>query len=221
MTRTITAIEPQKKSPNRVNIYLDGEYTFGLSRFQAAWLNIGQLLSDEKISKLIHADGLENAYQKALHFISFRPRSVAEVRNNLSKRGIPEILINETIRRLQDNSLLDDISFSKEWVTNRKEFHPRSQMALRIELRQKGVTDDVINLVLDENPDDDSLALLAAKKYLHRLKDLNKFEFRKKLSSYLSRKGFGYSSINPVFSAVWNDLHPSAEHGESIHSEDY
>jgi regulatory protein len=221
MMRMITAIEPQKKDPKRVNIYLDGKYAFGLNGILAAWLEVGQPLTEEKMNSLVLDDGLESSYQKALHFISFRPRSVAEVRKNLAGRDVPEDLIDETIQHLQNNSVLDDAKFALDWVANRKEFRPRSHLALRMELRQKGIPEEIINKVLEETIDDESLALLAARKYEHRLEGLNEFEFRKKISAILARKGFSFSSINPVSSVVWNDLHPEAERGESIYSEEY
>ncbi len=100
MVQQITAIEPQQKNPQRVNIYLDGEFAFGLTSLLAAWLKVGQELSDEKIASLKAGDELEVTYQKALHFLSYRPRS-AEVRQNLMKRGIAEPLVEETLSRLQ------------------------------------------------------------------------------------------------------------------------
>jgi regulatory protein len=76
----ITAIEPQQKNPQRVNVYLDGEFAFGLASIVAVWLKPGQELSEEKAAQLKADDEREVAYQKALHFISYRPRSSAEVR---------------------------------------------------------------------------------------------------------------------------------------------
>ena len=52
LMKKITAIVVQKRSPNRVNIYLDGEFAFGLARIVAAWLRTGQELSEEKIEQL-------------------------------------------------------------------------------------------------------------------------------------------------------------------------
>jgi len=219
--RIISAIEPQKKDLKRVNVYLDGEFAFGVTSILATWLNIGQELTEEQINGLIFDDGLESSYQKALHFLSFRPRSIVEVRKNLAERDIPEILIDETIKHLQSNFLLNDLNFAREWVANRKDFHPRSHSALRMELRQKGISEEIIQKALEEIIDDESLAFLAAQKYKHRLEGLNKLDFRKKLNAFLSRKGFSFSSINPVFIAVWNELHPGSEHGLSINSEDY
>ena len=83
----ITAIEPQQKNPQRVNIYLDGEFAFGLAAIVATWLKVGQDIDETQAAKLKAEDEREVTYQKALHFLSFRPRSSAEVHQNLIKRG--------------------------------------------------------------------------------------------------------------------------------------
>ena len=49
MDQKITALKAQKRNPNRINVYLDGIFAFGLARVVAAWLQVGQTLSDEKI----------------------------------------------------------------------------------------------------------------------------------------------------------------------------
>ena len=98
--KKITAISVQKKNPNRVNIYLDGEYAFGVARITAAWLKNGDELSDEKISKLLAEDAREWAYQQALLYLSYRARSEKEIRQNLRKHEMPEEVIEETIERL-------------------------------------------------------------------------------------------------------------------------
>jgi len=205
MAREITNIEPQKKDPKRVNIYLDGEFGFGLSGILAAWLKTGQELSDEKIDDLIHEDQLETATQKALHFISYRPRSTSEVRKNLEGKQIPSIVIEKVMKRLEKNSLLNDESFAKLWVDNRNDFHTRSRIALRMELKAKGISEELIDHVL-ENFDEDGLAYKAGIKYSNRLKKLDYPLFRKKLSSHLASKGFGYFSIEPVVEKIWNDF---------------
>ncbi len=219
MTRIITAIENQKKDPQRVNIYLDEEFAFGLAGFLAAWLQVGQALSEEKIKALISDDLQEKAQQKALHFLSFRPRSISEIRKNLANKEFPESVIEETIDRLQKNSLVDDQKFAQDWIENRTAFRPRSRSALRMELRLKGVPDDVIQTEL-EDIDDEALTMQAAQKYLRRLEGLNKLEFRKKLSSHLARRGFSFASINPVVTLVWNEIQSTSDHGASTNNED-
>ncbi|MFC2028409.1 RecX family transcriptional regulator [Chloroflexota bacterium] len=202
MGKKITAIEPQKNDPKRVNIFLDGEFGFGLSGILAAWLKIGQELSNEKINQLNNDDQLEKANQRALNFISYRPRSIHEVRKNLEAKDISTKIIEKVLARLKENSILNDKDFANQWVENRVDFHPRSRFALRMELRTKGITEDIIEDVL-EDLDDDKLAYKAVLKYSKRLERMEESTFRKKLSSYLARKGFSYTSIFPVVDEIW------------------
>ena len=205
MVQRITAIEPQQKNPQRVNIYLDGEFAFGLAVVVAAWLRTGQELGEEKIASLKSQDEHEITYQKALHFLSYRPRSSAEVRQNLSKRGISESLIEEILNRLQSSGLVNDEAFARAWVENRNTFRPRGKPALRMELRRKGLSDEIVQSVLDTQVDEAALAFTTARKYARRLIGLEWPEFRQKLSGFLARRGFSYTTLAPVVSEVWKE----------------
>jgi regulatory protein len=211
MSPRITAIEPQKKNPHRVNIYLDGEFAFGLRRLVAAWLQVGQELSDDKIAALRAADEREEAYQKALHFLRFRPRSVQEVRQNLQKHGLSSALIEETLQRLQEAGWLDDRAFARAWVENRVTFRPRAPAVLQMELRRKGIAEEIIDEVLHEMTDAGSLALEAARRQARRLHGLAQGEFYRKLGSFLARRGFSYALIPSVCAQVWDELHADGE----------
>lgn len=204
--KKITAISVQKKNPNRVNIYLDGEYAFGVARITAAWLKNGDVLSDEKISKLLAEDAREWAYQQALLYLSYRARSEKEIRQNLRKHEMPEEVIEETIERLRKAGLANDNEFAQAWVENRSTFRPRSRRALAMELRQKGLDDETVHSAVS-GVDEEALAYEAAQKRLGRLKSLEWNEFRKKLSEFLARRGFSYSVIAPIVTRLWSEAH--------------
>ncbi len=202
----ITAIESQKRDPNRVNIHLDGEYAFSLSRIVAAWLKVGQELSEEKLYSLKAEDARERALQQAMLFLSYRARSESEIRQNLRKHEIPDDIIEQTLERLRENRLADDNQFARAWVENRNTFRPRSRRALTMELRQKGVTEDAAQSALAD-VNEEALAYSAGLKRARRLEVLEWNEFRKKLSEFLARRGFPYSVIAPVVSRIWNETH--------------
>ena len=205
MTSHITAIEPQQKNPRRVTIYLDGKFAFGLARITAGWLKVGQELNEEKILALQAEDARETAYQKALHFLSFRPRSSTEVRQNLNQHRIPEAIVEETVNHLISAGLVNDQEFARAWVENRNTFQPRSKSALRMELRRKGLSDEIVQPVLDEQVNEEALAFEAARKYARRLVGLEWLEFRRKLGGFLARRGFPYTTLSPVVSEVWKE----------------
>jgi regulatory protein len=202
----ITALEPQKREPDRVNVHLDGEYAFSLARIVAAWLQVGQDLSTDKIAALQIDDARERAYRQAMLFLSYRTRSTAEIRQNLQKHKIPADIIEQTIQRLKAERLANDGQFAKAWVENRSTFRPRSRRALAVELRQKGVPDDAVQSALAD-VDEDALAYQAASKRARRLASLDWNDFRTKLSEYLARRGFSYSVVAPVVSRVWTETH--------------
>ncbi|MBK9927988.1 MAG: RecX family transcriptional regulator [Anaerolineales bacterium] len=211
--RKITAIEVQKKRSNRVNIYLDGEFAFGLERITAAWLRVGQELEEKKIEQLQAEDARERAFQQALLFLSYRARSESEIRKNLQKHEIPESVIEETIERLRKDGLANDNQFARAWVENRSTFRPRSRRMMAMELRQKGLDDESTKSAL-EDVNDEALAYEAAQKRAPRFKSLEWNEFRTKLSGFLARRGFSYSVIAPVVTRIWNEAHAEEQHFE-------
>jgi len=211
--KKITALVVQKRNPNRVNLHLDGEFAFGLARIVAAWLRVGQELSDEKIEQLQAEDVREWAFQQAMLFLSYRARSESEIRKNLRKHEIPEPVIEQTLDRLRQSGLANDDQFARAWVENRSAFRPRSRRLMAMELRQKGLTDEAVSSAVAD-VDDAALAYEAAQKKVARYKGLEWNEFRKKLSDFLARRGFSYSVIAPVVTRMWNEAHGDEQHYE-------
>jgi regulatory protein len=211
--KKITAIEAQKRRPNRVNIYLDGEFAFGLERITAAWLRVGQELDESKIAQLQAEDTRERALQQALLFLSYRARSESEIRQNLRKHEIPETIIEATLERLRQDGLANDAQFARAWVENRSAFRPRSRRMLALELRQKGLDEEAARSAL-QSVDEEALAYQAAQKRAQRLRTLEWNEFRTKLSAFLARRGFPYPLIVSIVTRVWNETHAEEPHFE-------
>ncbi len=202
---TVTKLEPQKKNPRRLNVYLNGEFAFGISRVIAPWLKEGSELNQQKITSLITEDEIEKAYQRALNFLSYRNRSEQEIRLNLQKHQIPETIIQPVLERLRERSLINDREFTQKWIENRREFHPRSKRALRSELYRKGISDQIIEEAL-QDINEEELALELARKKIRKLKNLDKSTFQEKMYGFLSRRGFHYSLSKEVVNHLWNEL---------------
>ena len=207
MDREITAIKAQKHNRQRVNIYLDGEFAFGLSRFVAAWLEPGRKLTSKEISKLLEEDTYEVAFQKAIQFINYRPRSVEETRRRLIKKGFSEEVVERTLEKLLERNWLDDLDFARQWIENRNTFRPRSDRLLAYELRVKGVADDKIKQALENfGGDENELAYQAGIKKAKRYRDETQYDFFKKVSGYLSRRGFNYGIVKPTVDRLWEEF---------------
>ena len=207
---TITRLAVQKKNPNRVNIYLNGNFAFGLYRDTAAWLETGQVISDEKIKELLEKDQQAEVYQKALDFISFKPRTTQETRHKLKQAGYETFLVDSAIDALVNNGLLNDEYYAEQWVEERLRLKPRSKRVLIYELLKKGISENLIQSAV-ENVDDFQSAYDIASGRLFRYEGLSKFEFRNKLGNYLAGKGYSYDVISEVSQRLWEEISSSAK----------
>jgi regulatory protein len=206
MDRKVTALKIQKRNPKRINVYLDGEYAFGLARIVAAWLKVGMIINDEKILQLQSQDTEEMAMQKALRYLSYRPRSITELTRKLRTHGFNEGVIDNIIQRLCNDGLLGDEQFASLWVDNRMTFRPRSKRMLTSELKQKGVAEDMIQKAL-EGVEDESAAYQLSLRFMRKNEKIEWPIYRKKLSTYLARRGFNYETIKSVVRGVWLEFH--------------
>ncbi len=207
----VTALKMQARNKNRVNVYLDGEFAFGLAKIEAARLRVGQTLNEADLERLKQADTDETAFEKAIKFISYRSRSEAEVRQNLKKKDVPERVIEDVLTRLRRVGLVDDAGFARSWVEARSASRPKGKRALKVELRQKGLPQKTIEKAL-AGVDDAAAARQLATARAPRLKGLPERDFRRKLSEYLARRGIDYETISEAVERAWR------EHGDDSNS---
>ncbi len=206
MHKTITALTVQKKNTNRINVFLDGDFSFGLYIVNAMHLKVGQIITQEMIDKLIKEDQIEDGYQKALKFISYKPRSSFEVVKKLRAYDLNEDVISLIMEKLVEKKYVDDLQYAENWVENRSANKPRSQKLIKWELKNKKISEEIINAVTGDMLPEEELAILAAEKYARRLSGLEEEIFTCRLSGYLIRRGFNYSTVYSTVQKIWNDL---------------
>ncbi len=207
MGGTITTIRIQKKNPRRASLYLDGKFALGLAvEVVQDWgLRRGQVLSDAQLEALRRAEQEHRALQDALRLLNERPRSTAEVRERLIRRGYEAAQAEAVLSRLTALGLLDDRAFARVWVENRQTFRPRGRSALAAELRQKGLPPEVIAEALAEATEEDesAQALALARERARALRGLDRPAFFRRLQGYLARRGFPAEAVRRVVRQVW------------------
>lgn len=204
MAGVITALKIQKKNKERVNVFVDNEFALGVTVMVATTLRKGQFLSDAEIEQLKHSDERNKAYDRAVRFLSYRSRSVAEVTRYLRDKDYTDEVINDTVTRLLEQNYLNDEEFARAWLRNREQLGPRGRQALQYELRQKGIVDQIIEKVLADL-DEDELAWAAVENKFPRWQNLPEQEFKKKLIGFLNRRGFSYAIANDIFHRAWDE----------------
>lgn len=203
----VTALRLGKGRGKRVNVYLDGAFAFSLGVEVVAkeGLKVGQELTRSQIEALGIVDGSRRCLEAAMRYLSYRPRSEFELRERLTRRGFDSDGIETVITRLKEQGLVDDTDFARFWRDNRQSFSPRSRRLTGLELRRKGVAEEVIDRVVGEVNDDDS-AYRAALSRAYRLTASDYQSFRHRLAEYLRRRGFGYRVINNTVEQLWREI---------------
>ncbi len=161
-----------QKNVNRVSVFIDGVFAFGLSTEIAlkANLHTNQELTLPQIEKLLTDSLAYELYQKSLERIAARPRSIQEVRQYLRQRLYilkdkylgssylvqlskvfenTDTLIKQIIEKLEKNQFLNDEQFACWWIEQRVAFKPRGKYALSAELRKKGIDKKVLEQVFE------------------------------------------------------------------------
>lgn len=197
----ITRLVQGKKNPNRVNLYLDGEFAFALSidAVGSRSLKPGLELSESEILNLKEEDLDGKVYGLLLNFLSYRPRTVKEVRDRLYKYEVRDIdKQNALIAKLQSQGYLDDLKFAEWFVESRNSHRPRSRRMLSQELQLKGISREIIDqLGADMTDESKSLSQLIHKKFGEGGKKLDP-NVKQKVYGYLSRQGFAWDKITEV-----------------------
>jgi regulatory protein len=212
---TISAIQAQASDAQRVNLFINGAFALGVSLNTLARerLYVGQQLSEEDFARLEQAEQHDRAISAALEAIEARPRSIAELRQRLQRRGFAPDAIDSAVERLAQLGLADDVQFARFWVESRQRSRPRGAGALRDELRRKGVAGAVISdtlsddeLVGDAQAQVEQIARAALRKYLSAP---DYTTFQRRLGGFLLRRGFSPAVVHPLIARLWR------EHGRS------
>lgn len=206
----ITSLDQQANNPERVNVHIDGKFLLGTSAeiMLKLGLHVGQELSAADIQALQYAEARQQAIERAINYLSFRPRSQEEVRRHLRKKETPAEIIEDALTYLQSMDYINDKTFTSFWVENREQFNPRGSRALRNELRMKGVEREIVEEAVDDEHDEE-LALRAGRKkalLLARTPGMDHAKFRNRLSGFLQRRGFSYEAVSHAVRTLWQEV---------------
>jgi|SRR5579859_5555928 len=149
----------------------------------------------------------EIAYGIAIRYLGYRPRSIKEIRDHLKKKQVSDTSSDTIIQKLVEQKFLNDTEFAQMWVRTRLALKPLSQRVLRMELVEKGIGKDIIDIVLTEQQkisgNDLEIARIVVQKRKSKYERLSREEVYKKLGGFLARRGFKYDvikrSIDEVF----------------------
>jgi regulatory protein len=150
------------------------------------------------------SDDLGRALDRAYRYLSYRARSIHEVREYLAKEGHSDAVVEEALDRLVEYGYLDDLEFARQFARSKHEWGSRR---LKYELTRKRVDESIIAQAMPSSDDEASRCRRLAAAYLNRRGAVLDQTLKRRLWAFLIRRGF---SSDTVESAVrWLGHDPS------------
>lgn len=201
----ITSITRQQKDRNRLNIFLDGEFCFGL--YENSVLKFGLRNGDEleqsEIDKIKEFDELEYGKKTAYTFLAYRQRSKKELSRKLQQKKISEKTIKKVLEILEKQKYIDDEKFAKNFLEDKLKSKPAGRRLLKLKLSEKGISREILQKTIDENYSDEKefeAASLLLKKYKTGIKKADSNEMKSKCYRYLISRGFDFEIVKKLLS---------------------
>lgn len=194
----ISKIETQKKNRDRVSVYIDGEYRFGLTKSLALKYDLAedQEITEEEIKNVLYQAEKEKIRERAFRLLNFRDRSAHEMTERLLKLGYDLTLVEETVGELVAENTLDDRRFGRAFTDDYTNLKPKGNLFLRRELKHKKVAPEIIEELTKTRDEKDLIRKLVSAK-LGRYDRRNPKD-RQKIIRYLAYRGFALNSILDV-----------------------
>lgn len=162
------------------------------------------LMVSHNMDRLKKTDEYDKAYIRAVHYLKFRPRSRMEIKRYLTEKKFLPDIISKTINKLEAKGYINDSEFARLWVENRLRFRPKGIFALTCELKNKGVTESIIDSTT-KGINEKKSAWKAVYSKLNKWHSLEKTDFKKKIYAFLNRRGFAYSVCKDISDEAWKN----------------
>jgi regulatory protein len=194
----IKSIKIQKRRKNRRTITLENGDVFGISEdvYASEKLAVGQALSPQKIIRIKGAEITNQAYNSALHLLSYRMRSKSEMNTRLARKGYDQKVIGDTINRLIEKHYLDDEEFARIFARDKIKLKKIGPFALRSELSVHHIDPEIIERTIEEiyNQFPVKELIIGHVAKIKKSSELSP-KIKKRLVATLRRKGFSWDQI--------------------------
>lgn len=204
----ITKIEVQKRNKERVNIYIDNEYSFSLSAelVYKEGLKTNEKIDLEKIKSIAKEDNYMKCKNTALRIVEKSYKSEKELKNKLLLKGYDNLTIDKTLNFLKEYNFLSDTNYVKMYVKDRSRLQGKKK--IKYDLIKKGINDNLIEEEIsniDEDEEREVAYSMALKKYnVLAKRESDKYKLSQKLYRFLLSKGYDYDIVSYVVKRVTN-----------------
>ncbi|MCQ4087256.1 regulatory protein RecX [Saccharibacillus sp. JS10] len=214
----VTLVELLRRPINSYRIYFGSSHiTVHESTMIRYGMTKGSFFDKKAVQDIIVDNERQVAYAQAIYYLSFKARTSGEVEQKLLEKELDPQAIEETIKRLIDEKLIDDAFYAQEWTKQRVTNKKKGKVVVKQELKRKGINPELIDEALEAIDDEDELRSaeeLAAKKWRTTKGEL--WERKRKTAAFVMRRGF---SSELVRRALDNVLSREGEDAEELGTE--
>ncbi|MDC4241070.1 recombination regulator RecX [Clostridium tertium] len=196
----ITKIEVQKRNKERVNIYIDNEYSFSLSTelVYKEGLKTNENIDLEKIKSIAKEDDYIKCKNAALKIVEKSYKSEKELKDKLLLKGYDNLTIDKTLNFLKEYNFLSDTNYVKMYVKDKSRLQGKKK--IKYDLTKKGINDNLIEEEIsniDEDEEREVAYNMALKKYnVLSKRESDKYKLSQKIYRFLLSKGYDYDIVS-------------------------
>jgi len=202
----ITSIEANKKNKGKLSVYIDNKYSFSVSEEDYLSVNLYEKkqITEQELDYIKNNILFRAAKSAAIRYLTFKLRSEKEVHFRLSSDGYGDDITEKVVEELKALGYINDKLYAQKFIYDRSRLKPKSKKMLRMELKNKGVADEITEEVLDEwNVDDTTVAEGLVKKKFGKY-DIRDEKIIKRIYSFLQHRGFNFETVSNIISKINN-----------------
>jgi len=197
--KRVTGLRPDARIPGYLVVEIDGQRFTSLPADLVSSFGIerDEEIGAEALERLARAADVEAAYRVSLRLLATRPRAVHELLRKLRERGHNPSAAAEAVGRLEVKGLLNDGEFARHFARVRLG-RGHGPARILVDLLARGVERRTAERAIDEVVDAEGVdvshhARALAQKRLRQLGPLPAETAKRRLLSYLNRRGYrGY-----------------------------
>ena len=202
--RKILSIKRSTRYNDRIIVKLDDKSVFRVPEdaFVLNTLHVGETVTLDEIEDYDVKMRFQEAKDAAFKLLSFRMRSIAEMRKRLKEKSFSQIEINHVIDKLTKLNYLNDVEFGKAFVKEKIKNKKIGPKAIKSELFPHQLSpdfvDELIESVYKKYKINDLITFHLKRKKIKKNTQMNKSDLSR-LNNYLLRKGFEWDNINGLY----------------------
>lgn len=208
----ITSIEKNRKN-NRLSVYIDERFAFTISEEDYLSLNLYEKkeLTVETVSYIKNTLNFREAKAKAVRYLSLKLRTEQEVWKKLHDDGYEQECIEKVISELKAIGYINNKLYAQKYVFDRSKLKPLSKKMMKRELKVRGISEDIIDEVLDDWKVEDNVVAEGLLKRKFGKYDLDNEKVRKKAYMFLMHRGFSVSTIKEALQSMSSNANPDTD----------